>query len=162
MDVFENREHSLVLVLCDFGEAGYDGAVTGGALFGGVRGSLAALALLSAAFLFHEITAIRGFTLAHGYHIGSLVVSLALFGVGASGVALALAPRLRAFGAERLAARAAIGFGLTAWAGLHLASGVRFEPFWASFGWREVLALFGWGVAFGVPFFFAALGTAAL
>ncbi len=124
--------------------------------------SLAALAILSGAFLFHEITAIRFFTLAHWYHFGSLVVSLALFGVGASGVVLALVSRIRDLGPERLAAGAAIGFGITAWAGLHLAGSLRFEPFWVSFGLREILALVGWGAAFGVPFFFAALGTAAL
>src|SRR5678815_878682 len=54
------------------------------------RSAYAGLFLLSAGALLFQVTLIRIFSAAIWYHVAFLVVSIALFGIGASGVALSL------------------------------------------------------------------------
>src|SRR5690349_20622891 len=54
------------------------------------RSASAGLFLISAGALLFQVTLVRIFSAAIWYHFAFLVVSIALFGIGASGVAMAL------------------------------------------------------------------------
>ncbi|MBI4565466.1 MAG: hypothetical protein HY716_12300 [Planctomycetes bacterium] len=123
------------------------------------RAEAAGIFLLSAACLFFELHAFRFFTLSQWHHFGALVVSLALFGGAAAGVALALSRRLRRADPGTAAATCAVAMAVSAWAGLHAASWIPFRPVRASVGPEELAAVAGWYLCFGVPMFFASLGV---
>jgi hypothetical protein len=119
----------------------------------------AGIFLLSAAYLFFELHALRFFTLSQWHHFGALVVSLALFGGAGAAVALAMSARLRRADPGPAATLCAVATAVTVWAGLHAASWIRFQPVRPSVGLDDLAAVAGWYACFGAPMFFAALGV---
>jgi hypothetical protein len=125
---------------------------------------LAAMALLSGSVLAYEVLLMRLLSVVQWHHFAYMIISLALLGYGASGVALT------AFG-ERLSERfettfpvSVALFGASAVAGFLVAQRLPFNPmelFWGlgQAGWLAAL----YGVLM-VPFFFAAgaLGVALI
>lgn len=86
---------------------------------------LAPIALVGTATLLFEILLTRIFSVTMWYHFAFVAVSLALFGLAASGVAVAVAPGwFSAARAPRMLGTAAAGFGLAIvvsfWADLHI------------------------------------------
>lgn len=135
------------------------------------RSAYAGLFLLSAGALLFQVTLIRVFSAAIWYHFAFLVVSISLFGIGASGVALALGrrpvpdvPAAKRKGrkvapaAERVAppdlARAPLGFAASVIAAYALVQVVPFAPFAMFHDPAQV----GWflldDLLLAVPFFF--------
>ncbi len=117
-----------------------------------MRLAYAGLFLLSAGALLFQVTFLRIFSAALWYHFAFLVVSVALFGIGASGVALVLWRR-DAAGEARARPLAALGFAATALGAYGGARAIPFEPFRiaqdpAQAGWFLLLDLM-----LAVPFF---------
>lgn len=115
----------------------------------------AAVFLLSAAILAHEVCLLRVLAIASWYHAASLVVSVALLAFGLSGTILALAPRLRRAG---VAAACAALYALAIPLSLRAAAAVDLnllEVGWAPSQWLRLLLL---QAVFTVPFLFGALG----
>ncbi|HEX6790485.1 MAG TPA: hypothetical protein VF247_04165 [Candidatus Krumholzibacteria bacterium] len=91
------------------------------------RSVYAGVFLLSAATLLFQVALIRIFSVSIWYHFAFLVVSVALFGIGVSGVAVSfLAPGP---GDARRRAGAALGFGISALGGYLVANAIPFQPF---------------------------------
>lgn len=117
----------------------------------------AAVLLVSAALLAHEVCLLRVLAIAWYSHAASLVVSVALLGFGAAGTLLALVPRLKQPGG--FAAAAAL-YGLSVPLSLRAAAAVDFNVLqvgWDAGEWLRLLALQG---LFFVPLLFAALAVA--
>jgi hypothetical protein len=117
----------------------------------------AAIFLLSAAVLAHEVCLLRVLSLAYWHHAASLVVSVALLGFGVAGTLLALAPRLKRPSTIAIcAALYAVAIPLS----LRLANVVDFnilEAGWNKGQWLRLLAM---EAIFFFPFLFAALAIA--
>ncbi len=77
------------------------------------RRQILSVAALSAATLLLETTLTRLFAVAQFYHFAFLVISLALFGYGASGTLLSVIPRLREIQLERMLTYLGVGFVFT-------------------------------------------------
>ncbi|MHC4931356.1 MAG: polyamine aminopropyltransferase [Planctomycetota bacterium] len=117
----------------------------------------AAIFLLSAAVLAHEVCLLRVLSLAYWHHAASLVVSVALLGFGVAGTLLALAPRLkRPFTIVICAALYAVAIPLS----LRLANVVDFNILEAGWNRGQWLRLLAMEAFFLVPFLFAALAIA--
>jgi hypothetical protein len=117
----------------------------------------AAVLLLSAAVLAHEVCLLRVLAVAYYSHAASLVVSVALLGFGAAGTLLALVPALRR--PSTVAACAGL-YAAAAPLCLRLAGAVDFnvlEVGWDPAEWLGLLALQAILMA---PFLLAALGIA--
>lgn len=118
----------------------------------------AGLFLLSAGALLFQVTFVRIFSAAIWYHFAFLVISVALFGIGASGVTLALAgPRLHR---DSFRGWASLGFAVAALLGYVAANAVPFSPFRilqdpSQIGWFLLDDLI-----LAVPFFFFGLAVA--
>ena len=124
------------------------------------RSVRAGIFLISAATLLFQVTFIRIFSASIWYHFAFLVVSVALFGFGASGVALSLFPDrardpLRRSGAAALFALAAIGayLGTTA---------VPFSPFLILTDPIQVLYFLIYDLLLLIPFFFSGSAVALI
>ncbi|MCF8107641.1 MAG: hypothetical protein K9J81_01470, partial [Desulfohalobiaceae bacterium] len=119
---------------------------------------LPAVFLLSAAVLGYEVLLLRLFTLMHGHHFASMVISLSLLGLGTGGVALRLVwTRLRDAWTWALPLLTLL-FALSLPLSLFLAGAVRFNPLemvWTVRQWLALWALYG---CFALPFFWAGLG----
>jgi len=123
------------------------------------RSAYAGLFLLSAGALLFQVTFLRIFSAAIWYHFAFLVVSVALFGIGASGVALAL---WRGGEKREAAARgmAPLLFAVSAVGAYLGARAIPFEPFRIlqdplQIGWFLLLDLL-----LAVPFFFFGIAVA--
>jgi len=115
------------------------------------------LAAISAAVLAYEIVLTRLFSIAHGYHFAFLAVSLALLGFGASGTALAIAPRWsRGLTSGRLR-RLALGGSVTIVAGHVAANAVPFDPYRIALERGQLALLAVYLVALATPFFLLGL-----
>jgi len=118
----------------------------------------AAVLVLSAAVLAHEVCLFRVLAIAWWGHAASLVVAVALLGFGAAGTALALGRRIRR---PLTVALAGGGYAVLLPASLRLAAAVDFHPLevgWDPAEWWSLLALQG---IFFLPFLLAALAIAA-
>ncbi|HVG93070.1 MAG TPA: hypothetical protein VND21_01390 [Planctomycetota bacterium] len=116
----------------------------------------AAVFLLSAALLAHEVCLLRVLSIAWYHHAAALVVAVALLGFGGAGTLLALRPRL--VSRRALAVAIALHAALIP-ASLHAAAGVDFnvlEVGWKPAQWLRLLALEG---IFLLPFLAGALGV---
>lgn len=120
----------------------------------------AGIFLISAATLLFQVAFIRIFSASIWYHFAFLVVSVALFGFGASGVALALLPDhardpMRRAAAPALFALAAIGayLGTTA---------VPFSPFFILQDPVQVLYFLLYDLLLLIPFFFSGSAVAII
>ncbi|MHC4577230.1 MAG: hypothetical protein ACYTED_07445 [Planctomycetota bacterium] len=117
----------------------------------------AAILLLRAAVLAHEVCLLRVLALAYWHHAASLVVSVALLGFGVAGTLLALFPRLKR--PETVAVSAAL-YAVLIPLSVRAAGVVDFnvlEVGWDRTQWLRLLAL---EAIFFVPFLFAACGIA--
>lgn len=121
----------------------------------GRRPALWAIALISAAAISLEISYIRLFSAALGHDLASMVISLALLGVGAAGSALAIAGDRATERANALLPFAAVGFGLTGT--LCAAWGLGWEIVPQSFSWQplRLAKLAGLYILLAVPFVFS-------
>ena len=121
------------------------------------RRAYAGLFALSAGALLFQVTFVRIFSAAIWYHFAFLVVSVALFGIGASGVAMAIADRRSATSGSRASAMlwaAPLLFALTA-IGAHLgASVIPFSPFRILQQPAQVLWFLLDDLLLALPFFF--------
>lgn len=119
---------------------------------------LPAVFLLSAAVLGYEVLLLRLFTLMHGHHFASMVISLSLLGLGTGGVALRLAwTRLLDAWTWALPLLSLL-FALSLPLSLFLAGAVRFNPLEMVWTIRQWLALWALYACFALPFFWAGLG----
>ena len=122
---------------------------------------LIGVAATSAAGLIFEITLTRVFAIAQFYHFAFLSVSLALLGLGASGSALSVLPRLGRGGPRRWTWLAA-GQSFSIIAAYWLTNSIPFDSFAIAWDPRQVLYLTVYYVALAVPFFFGGLVVAVL
>jgi len=109
--------------------------------------------LLSAATLLFQVTLTRVFSVSIWYHFAFLVVSVALFGFGASGVALALFPAR--FQRAETTARAAAAFGVSAIASYVATNAIPFSPFRLASEPAQLVYFAAVDLLLAVPFFFA-------
>lgn len=119
------------------------------------RPLLLGLGLLSAAMLAFEIGLTRLFAVQQFFHFAFLVVGLAVMGVAAGGLALALRPRPPSL--SRLAAL----FGLAVPLAYGLINGVPFDSYSVAWDPRQLLVLALTFLAAAVPFLLAGWATAA-
>jgi spermidine synthase len=115
------------------------------------------LAAVSAAALAYEIVLTRLFSIAHGYHFAFLAVSLALLGFGASGTALAIAPRWsRGLSPARLRLLSLVGS--VSIVGGHLAANdIPFDPYRIALERDQLALLAAYLLALAAPFFLLGL-----
>ena len=121
------------------------------------RPPIVAVLLLSAAAIAYQILLTRLFSVILWHHFATMVISIALLGVGASGTALALA---RGWLIPRYAAAfavCAVAFGLTAPGGFALAQRVAFNPLEIIWDGGQQFHLLQVYLLLTVPFFAAAL-----
>jgi hypothetical protein len=114
------------------------------------------LAAISAAALPYEIVLTRLFAIANGYHFAFLAVSLALLGFGASGTALAIAPRWpRGLSPVRLRLLSLVGWVIIV--GGHLAANdVPFDPYRIALERGQLALLAAYLLALAAPCFSSA------
>jgi spermidine synthase len=115
--------------------------------------TFAGVFLTSAATLLLQVTFTRVFSVSIWYHFAFLVVSVALFGFGVSGVALSLVasgPRDRA-----LLSWAPAGFGLSTLVAYLGTNALPFSPFNILNDGAQVVYFLLYEVALAIPFFFA-------
>ncbi len=118
----------------------------------------AGLFLLSVGGLLFQVTFVRIFSAAIWYHFAFLVISVALFGIGASGMTLALAgARLRT---DRWRGIAPLGFAVSAVLGYLAVNAIPFSPFRI----LQEPSQIGWflldDLILAIPFFFFGLAVA--
>ena len=116
------------------------------------------LFLLAAATLGLEITLMRVFALAQGYHFAFISISLALLGLGAGGTVLSLWPALRRH-PRRVATLAAAGCALCTLGGYLIANYLPFDVYLIAWQPAQLLYLAVYYLALSLPFFCAGLGT---
>ena len=117
------------------------------------RSIYAGVFAISAATLLFQVTLIRIFSVSIWYHFAFLVVSVSLFGIGASGVATAfLRPGRR--DAIRIAA-APLAFAVSAVLAYVLSNSIPFSPFRIAQEPRQILFFAAYDLLLLIPFFFS-------
>ncbi|MGH7740870.1 MAG: hypothetical protein ACRENS_02480, partial [Candidatus Eiseniibacteriota bacterium] len=124
------------------------------------RAVQAGIFLISAATLLFQVTFIRIFSASIWYHFAFLVVSVALFGFGASGVALAIVPDRTRDPLRRAAAPAL--FAISAIAAYLGTRAVPFSPFFILQDPVQVLYFLLYDLLLLVPFFFSGCAVALI
>ena len=115
---------------------------------------------VSAATLLFQVTFVRIFSVSIWYHFAFLVVSVALFGIGASGVALALvAPGGREARYRALAPACFAVSALIAYTGINA---IPFSPFRILQEPVQVLRFLAYDVLLMLPFFFSGTAVALI
>jgi hypothetical protein len=104
--------------------------------------------LISLATLALEISLVRFFSIAQWYHFAFMVVSIALFGIAASGTFLTV----RKIKSPLFIS--AILFSLSAVIGFFITNELTFDPFKATLNFSHVFVLLVYYVFLGLPFFF--------
>lgn len=118
--------------------------------------------LISMASLVLEISLTRVFSVAQWYHFAFLVVSIALFGIGASGTFLSVLPRvLERELNESLATYSGL-FSLSCIFSFIVANNIPFDPFKMAWDPMQILYIAVYYLLLAFPFFFSGLciGTA--
>lgn len=118
------------------------------------------IALLSAASLNLELVLTRIFSVSQGYFLAFMVISIALLGIGAGGVFLALWPGA---GVGTLSCRLcsfSLGFSISCVAGYVLANLLPFDPITLSWEWRQIVWIGCYYLLLALPFFFTGLTLA--
>lgn len=118
------------------------------------------LGLITGAALSFEILLMRLFSIAYGHHSASLIVSLALLGLGAGGVFLQLFQRRLMPRRDRSYPLLAFLFGLSVVGSFLLARLVPFSPREMTWSARPWLALAVQYLLYAVPFFLSGLFAA--
>ena len=124
------------------------------------RSTYAGIFLISAATLLLQVTFTRIFSVSIWYHFAFLVVSVALFGFGASGVALSLVPAGARDGFYRSLAPAF--FAVTAVVAYLGTNVIPFSPFRIAQARVQVLYFLLYDVLLTAPFFFAGATVALI
>jgi hypothetical protein len=119
------------------------------------------IAGVSLGSLLLEVSLTRNFSVSLWYHFAFLVVSVALFGIGASGTYLSLCPPTVPREPEAPLARYAFLFSLTALASFLLTSRIPFDPYRLAFDRLQILHLFLDFFFLSLPFFFSGLTVAS-
>jgi hypothetical protein len=124
------------------------------------RSVYAGIFAVSAATLLFQVTFVRIFSVSIWYHFAFLVVSVALFGIGASGVALSfLKPGPRE---ERYRALAPACFSASALVAYLLTNAIPFSPFRILQEPRQLFYFFAYDVLLMAPFFFSGAAVALI
>jgi SAM-dependent methyltransferase len=123
----------------------------------------AGIFLLSLATLLLELSLTRVLSVALWYHFGFLVISTALLGFGASGVALAVWRNLREnIALEKALTVLAMLFGVSTVLCFWLMQRIPFDPFSLFSDWRQLLFMPLYYVLISAPFFCSGLALALL
>jgi Spermine/spermidine synthase domain len=118
---------------------------------------------LSLATLLLELALTRVLSVSLWYHFGFLVISMALLGFGASGVTLAVWPRLRdRVDLDRGLALCALAFSVCAALSFRLMQWIPFDPFSVALEHRQFLYMPVYFVLAAVPFFCSGLAVSLL
>jgi len=104
--------------------------------------------LISLATLALEISLIRFFSISQWYHFAFMIVSIALFGIAASGTFLAI-KKLR-----NPLFISSILFSLSALIGFFVTNNLIFDPFEAIVNFNHIFVIFAYYIFLGLPFFF--------
>src|SRR5262249_42638852 len=117
------------------------------------RSVYAGVFAVSAATLLFQVTLIRIFSLSIWYHFAFLVVSVALFGIGVSGVVTAI----RTPDARDVArgATAALLFGISTVVAYVVANAIPFSPFHIVQEPRQLVFFAAYDLLLMIPFFFS-------
>jgi spermidine synthase len=124
------------------------------------RAVYAGIFAVSAATLLFQVTLVRIFSVSIWYHFAFLVVSVALFGIGASGVVLSLVKPGPREAAYRSLAPAL--FALSALLAYLAANAIPFSPFRILQEPRQVLFFLLYDLLLMVPFFFSGCAVALI
>lgn len=111
--------------------------------------------LISLATLVLEISLTRFFSVSKWYHFAFMVVSIALFGIGASGTFLSVFPRLLERNVHELLAVFSGLFSLSCVLSLAATNQVPFDPFRLAWDPMQILYLLVHYVVLAIPFFFS-------
>ena len=107
--------------------------------------------LISLATLALEVSLIRFFSISQWYHFAFMVVSIALFGVAASGTFLAI-KKIKKGG--NLLFLSSILFSLSVLIGFFITNNTIFDPFQANLNPSHIFVLLIYYIFLGLPFFF--------
>lgn len=124
------------------------------------RSVFAGIFAVSAATLLFQVTFVRIFSVSIWYHFAFLVVSIALFGIGASGVALSFVkpgPR-----EERYRALAPACFSVSALLAYLLTNAIPFSPFRILQDPKQLFFFLVYDVLLMAPFFFSGVAVALI
>ena len=123
----------------------------------------AGIFLLSLATLLLELSLTRVLSVALWYHFGFLVISTALLGFGASGVALALWTNLRErVPLDKALATLSLAFGIVTIVSFWIMQRIPFDPFSLLSDTRQLLFMPLYYIAIAAPFFCSGLAFALL
>jgi len=104
--------------------------------------------LISMSTLALEISLIRFFSIIQGYHFAFMIVSIALFGIAASGTFLAIKKL------KNPLFFSSILFSLSTLFGFLIINNIIFDPFKAIINFNHVFVLLFYYIFLGLPFFF--------
>jgi len=110
--------------------------------------------LISLATLLLEISLTRIFSVALWYHFAFMIISIALFGFGASGTFLLLSKTLRKETRAALTPLALL-FSISTIAGFLVANRIMFDPFKLAWDMKQVGVILLYYILIGLPFFFS-------
>ncbi len=123
----------------------------------------AGVLFLSLATLSLELALTRVLSVSFWYHFGFLVISTALLGFGASGVTLAVWPRLRdRVDLDRALALCALAFSVCVAVSFRLMQWIPFDPFSVAVEHRQFLYMPVYFVLAALPFFCSGLAVSLL
>jgi len=106
--------------------------------------------LISLATLALEISLIRLFSISQWYHFAFMVVSIALFGIAASGTFLSI----KKIQDKNILFNSSLLFSLSAVIGFFILNKISFDPFKAILNFFEIFKLLFYYLLLGLPFFF--------
>ena len=113
--------------------------------------------LISAATLALEISLTRVFSVSQWHHFAFMVVSVALFGIGAGGTFLSVFPPLMKKNLDKSLSNLAFLFSLSTLLSFAITNRIPFDPFRMAFDSLQLLYLFIYYSLLSIPFFFSGL-----
>jgi len=118
--------------------------------------------LISTATLVLEISLTRIFSVAQWYHFAFMVISIALFGIGASGSFLSVFPSLLKKDTPKLLAISSTIFSISCIICFAITNQVPFDPFRIAWDRMQLFYLLLYYILLAVPFFFSGLCIAVV
>jgi len=106
--------------------------------------------IISLATLALEISLIRLFSITQWYHFAFMVVSIALFGIAASGTFLSIKKTTN----KNILFNSSILFSLSTIIGFFILNKISFDPYKAILNFSEIFKLLFYYILLGLPFFF--------
>lgn len=113
--------------------------------------------LISTATLVLEISLMRVFSVSQWYHFAFMVVSIALFGIGASGTFLSVFPSFAKKNLDKSLSNLAFFFSLSTILSFAITNRIPVDPFRMAFDSLQFLYLFFYYFLLSIPFFFSGL-----